>query len=139
MSATTAPAGAATAMTPARGSLILVPNTLDLGAPQAPPIEAVLPAGVLQQAAHLAHWVAEDAKTTRAFLKRVGAVVPLARSLQEIHIRELPRPAKGSRAASAHAPSRQGDFCIQEKLSMAQISSRTTLAGVQKRLDVRTA
>jgi 16S rRNA (cytidine1402-2'-O)-methyltransferase len=91
-------------MTSAQGSLILVPNTLDLGAPQAPPIEAVLPAGVLQQAAHLAHWVAEDAKTTRAFLKRVGAVVPLARSLQEIHIRELPRPAKGSRAASAHAP-----------------------------------
>jgi 16S rRNA (cytidine1402-2'-O)-methyltransferase len=86
-------------MTAPRGSLILVPNTLDLGAPQAPPIDAVLPAGVLQQAARLAHWVAEDAKTTRAFLKRVDALFPLALPLQAIDIRELPRPPKGSRAA----------------------------------------
>ena len=91
-------------MTQARGSLILVPNTLDLGAPQAPPIEAVLPAGVLQQAAGLSHWIAEDAKTTRAFLKRVHAVAPLARPLQEIDIRELPRPAKGNQTAPGLAP-----------------------------------
>ena len=83
----------------ARGTLILVPNTLDLGAPQAPPIDAVLPAGVLQRSARLAHWIAEDAKTTRAFLKRVDAVAPLARPVQEIDIRELPRPAKGGHAA----------------------------------------
>jgi 16S rRNA (cytidine1402-2'-O)-methyltransferase len=88
-------------MTAPRGSLILVPNTLDLGAPQAPPIDAVLPTGVLQQAARLAHWVAEDAKTTRAFLKRVDALYPLALPLQAIDIRELPRPPKGSRAAPA--------------------------------------
>jgi 16S rRNA (cytidine1402-2'-O)-methyltransferase len=87
----------------ARGTLILVPNTLDLGAPLAPPIEAVLAAGVLHQAAHLSHWVAEDAKTTRAFLKRVAALVPLARPLQEIDIRELPRPAKGGQVAPAPA------------------------------------
>ena len=84
-------------MTARRGSLILVPNTLDLGAPQAPPIDAVLPTGVLQQAARLAHWVAEDAKTTRAFLKRVDALFPLALPLQAIDIRELPRPPKGVR------------------------------------------
>ena len=82
-----------------RGRLLLVPNTLDLGAPNAPSIDDVLPAAVLQHAARLAHWVAEDAKTTRAFLKRVSAVVPLARPLQAIDIRELPRPPKGSRAA----------------------------------------
>ncbi len=82
-----------------RGSLILVPNTLDLGAPEAPPIEAVLAAGVLHQAAQLSHWVAEDAKTTRAFLKRVAAQTPLAHPLQEIDIRELPRPPKGGHAA----------------------------------------
>ena len=89
-------------MNPPRGKLILVPNTLDLGAAAAPPIEAILPAGVLQHAARLAHWVAEDAKTTRAFLKRVDAVVPLARALQAIDIRELPRPTKGP-ATSASA------------------------------------
>ena len=85
-------------MTPPRGVLLLVPNTLDLGAPDAAPIDAVLPAAVLQHAARLAHWVAEDAKTTRAFLKRVHALVPLALPLQAIDIRELPRPAKGGRA-----------------------------------------
>jgi 16S rRNA (cytidine1402-2'-O)-methyltransferase len=88
-------------MTSPRGSLVLVPNTLDLGAPHAPPIDAILPAGVLRQAARLVHWVAEDAKSTRAFLKRVAAVVPLAAPLQSIEIRELPRPAKGARATPA--------------------------------------
>lgn len=78
------------------GRLLLVPNTLDLGASDAPAIDAVLPAAVLQAAARLAHWVAEDAKTTRAYLKRVDAVAPLARPLQSIDIRALPRPAKGA-------------------------------------------
>ncbi len=86
-------------MTSPRGTLLLVPNTLDLGAPDAPAIDAVLPAAVLQHAARLAHWVAEDAKTTRAFLKRVGAVLPLDWPLQAIEIRELPRPPKGARMA----------------------------------------
>ena len=86
-----------------RGSLFLVPNTLDLGAPEVSPIEAVLAAGVLEQAAQLSHWVAEDAKTTRAFLKRVAALTPLARPLQEIDIRELPRPPKGGNPAPGPA------------------------------------
>ena len=84
---------------PSRGTLLLVPNALDLGAPDAPLIDAVLPMGVLREAARLVHWVAEDAKTTRAFLKRVDAVVPLAQPLQAIDIRELPRPAKGAQPA----------------------------------------
>ena len=91
-------------MSSPRGTLFLVPNTLDLGAPDAAPIDEVLPAGVLRHAARLSHWVAEDAKTTRAFLKRVHALVPLARPLQEIDIRELPRPAKGGQAAAAGPP-----------------------------------
>jgi len=86
-----------------RGRLLLVPNTLDLGATDAPRIDAVLPASVLQEAARLAHWVAEDAKTTRAFLKRVNTVVALARPLQAIDIRELPRPPKGMRQAAHDA------------------------------------
>jgi 16S rRNA (cytidine1402-2'-O)-methyltransferase len=80
------------------GTLWLVPNTLDLGAEDAPPIDQVLPLGVLQQAARLGHWVVEDAKTARAFLKRVHDVVPLAQALQALSIVELPRQPKGAGA-----------------------------------------
>jgi len=78
------------------GQLLLVPNTLDLGT-ETVDLQEVLPLGVLRQAAALAHWAAEDARSARAFLKRVDAVVPLAMPLQSIGIRELPRPRKGSR------------------------------------------
>jgi 16S rRNA (cytidine1402-2'-O)-methyltransferase len=37
----------------------------------------------------------EDAKSCRAFLKRVGERVPLAAALQALNIVELPRPRKG--------------------------------------------
>ena len=85
-----------------RGALILVPNTLDFGiAADAPEIGDVLPMSVLRTAARLTHWVAENAKTTRAFLKRVDAVVPLALPLQALSIIELPRPQKGVRTAPA--------------------------------------
>ena len=40
----------------------------------------------------------EDAKTARAFIKRVAAVAPLAAPLQSLSIRELPRRAKGPSA-----------------------------------------
>jgi len=84
-----------------RGTLWLVPNTLDLGAAHAPSIDSVLGTEVLASAARLAHWVAEDAKVARAFLKRVGLHRPLARPLQEIDIQELPRPTKGDQGRSA--------------------------------------
>jgi 16S rRNA (cytidine1402-2'-O)-methyltransferase len=78
------------------GSLYLVPNTLDFGTPgEVPDLCAVLPLAVIHHAARLSHWVAENAKTTRAFLKRVDAVVPLVRPLQALSIVELPRPRKG--------------------------------------------
>jgi 16S rRNA (cytidine1402-2'-O)-methyltransferase len=80
---------------PALGTLLLVPNTLDLGS-DAVDIRELLPLGVLRRAAGLAHWVAEDARSARAFLKRVHAVMPLCAPLQQIDIRELPRPRKGS-------------------------------------------
>jgi len=89
-------------VTTKRGSLILVPNTLDFGvAGEAPDIRDVLPASVIRTAALLTQWVAENAKTTRAFLKRVDAVVPLAQPLQSLAIVELPRPQKGMRGAPA--------------------------------------
>lgn len=84
---------------PAKGTLVLVPNTLDLGAP-AGDLQDVLPLGVLRRAAALKHWVAENAKTTRALLKRVDAVVPLAQPLQTLSIVEMPRPRKGEPQAA---------------------------------------
>ena len=42
-------------MTAATGRLLLVPNTLDLGAPELAPIDAVLPVNVLREAARLTH------------------------------------------------------------------------------------
>ena len=85
--------------TPPPGRLWLIPNTLDLGciAEDAPPpdLQDVLPMGVLRIAAGLTHWIAENAKTTRAFLKRVDGVVPLSRPLQEHQIQVIPRPGKG--------------------------------------------
>lgn len=91
-------------MSDPRGTLFLVPNTLDFGigdAAGATPIDEVLPLGVLRVAARLGHWVAENARSTRAFLKRVDAVVPLARPLQQIEIVELPRPPKGGKPSAA--------------------------------------
>lgn len=85
------------------GRLLLVPNTLDLGCPdpacgEPPDLRQVLPAGVIREAARIQHWVAENAKTTRAFLKRVDQVEPLSTPLQALSIVELPRPPKGGRA-----------------------------------------
>ncbi len=82
------------------GALYLVPNTLDFGIKdEAADLRELLPLGVIRIAAGLNHWVAESAKSTRAFLKRVNAVVPLALPLQSVSIIELPRPQKGSSLA----------------------------------------
>lgn len=74
------------------GTLLLVPNGLDRGGVS---LDTVLPLPVLQRAAGLQHWVVENAKSTRAFLKRVQALVPLATPLQQIEIVELPATPKG--------------------------------------------
>lgn len=88
----------------ARGRLWLVPTPLDFGvAGERADLQDVLALGVIRRAAALTHWIAENAKTARAFLKRVDAVVPLALPLQSLSIVELPRPAKGARAAAAPA------------------------------------
>ena len=87
---------------PCAGALYLIPNTLDFGTDaEAGPIDDVLPASVIRTAARLTHWIAENAKTTRAFLKRVDAVVRLHQPLQALSIVELPRPPKGSNTLPA--------------------------------------
>ena len=85
------------------GRLYLVPNALDFGidgASEAVPLDEVLPLGVIRIAARLEHWVAENARSARAFLKRVDRIAPLARPLQQIDIVELPRPTKGGKPAA---------------------------------------
>ena len=81
-----------------RGRLLLVPTPLDFGLRDhgpLPDLQEMLPLGVIRQAAALTHWVAENARTARAFLKRVDTIVPLAQPMQAQHIVELPRPVKG--------------------------------------------
>lgn len=73
------------------GTLYLVPAPLDFGCDTQAALQEVLPEGTLRQAARLTHWICENAKSTRAYLKRVDALHPLAAPLQAQHITELPR------------------------------------------------
>ena len=70
------------------GTLYLIPNTLGKR-DEADPLADVIPAGVQQVAAGLDYLVAENAKTARAFLKKLGETTPLARPIQQIDIQEL--------------------------------------------------
>ncbi len=89
-------------MTTQTGVLYLMPNALDFGTDEATAaIVERLPLASVRIAARLEHWVCENAKTTRAFLKRVESVFPLALPLQQISIVELPRPTKGRADAAA--------------------------------------
>lgn len=69
------------------GTLYLIPNTL--GPTEAGGLSSVLPEQVQEITSKLDYFVAENAKTARAFLKLVGAGHPLAKPLQEIQIAEL--------------------------------------------------
>jgi 16S rRNA (cytidine1402-2'-O)-methyltransferase len=74
-----------------KGKLYLVPAPLDFGCETLTPLSDVLPLATLQIASKLQHWVCENAKSTRAYLKRVDEICPLIQPLQAIHIQELPR------------------------------------------------
>jgi len=74
-----------------RGRLFLVPAPLDFGCETQAPLTDVLPLATLQKAATLQHWITENAKSTRAYLKRVNDIAPLAQPLQALQIQELPR------------------------------------------------
>lgn len=89
------------------GRLYLVPNTLDLGtvSEPAPPLSLVLPVGVIERAATLQYWVAENAKSARAFLKRVHLIAPLSVPVQQMNIQQLPRPPKGGNKGPANGES----------------------------------
>jgi 16S rRNA (cytidine1402-2'-O)-methyltransferase len=73
-----------------RGTLYLVPAPLDFGCTEQTALQDSLPLGTLTVAARLGHWVCENAKSTRAYLKRIDAIVPLRQTLQELALQELP-------------------------------------------------
>ena len=75
----------------ATGTLFLVPAPLDFGCTPEMPLNEVMPQSTLATAARLTHWVGENAKSTRAYLKRISALLPLAQPLQQMSIVELPR------------------------------------------------
>ena len=92
-------------MSKPHGKLYLVPAPLDFGCATQTPLQEVLPLGTLQVAARLQHWVCENAKSARAYLKRVNDIIPLAAPLQALHIQELPREVhkKGDHGGSFDA------------------------------------
>jgi 16S rRNA (cytidine1402-2'-O)-methyltransferase len=71
------------------GTLYLIPNTL--GPTEAAPgaLSNLIPTQVQALTSRLDYFVAENAKTARAFLKLIAVDHPLARPLQEIEIAEL--------------------------------------------------
>ncbi|MGV3725967.1 SAM-dependent methyltransferase [Hydrogenophaga sp.] len=103
-----------------RGALYLVPTPLDFGIKQdvPPSVGEWLPAETLTAASRITHWITENAKSTRAFLKRVEAVHALAVPLQAQQLVELPRAAhkKGD-----HVPQAGMDAQARALLSPAEL------------------
>lgn len=71
--------------------LYLVPAPLDFGCETQVDVRQSIPQGTLQTAAGLGHWICENAKSARAYLKRVGEVYPLCMPIQSMQLQELPR------------------------------------------------
>ena len=76
---------------PPKGRLYLVPSPLDFGCDNQADLQDTMPLATLKVAARLQYWIGENAKSARAYLKRVNVVMPLSNSLQALHIEELPR------------------------------------------------
>ncbi len=102
------------------GILYLVPAPLDFGIQEETPqsLTDVLPQATIEHMARIQHWVCENAKTTRAILKRVDAVMPLAQPIQQLHITEIPR-----------AWHKHGDHKIQPDIKLAKSLLEAALQG----------
>jgi len=110
------------------GKLFLVPTPLDFGCDSLGPLTEVLPQATIVRAAALQHWVCENAKSARAFLKRVGEVCPLGITIQQQQLQELPREVHkkgdtGFDARSLLAPALQGlDMGLLSEAGMPAIA-----------------
>ncbi len=91
------------------GTLYLVPNTLGMpDATLADPLVHIIPAQVRSITSGLDYFIAENAKTTRAYLKLVALTHPLAKPLQEIQISELNVNTEASALPALLAPLQAG-------------------------------
>ena len=88
-----------------KGKLYLVPAPLDFGCSSQSDLQDTMPQGTLKVAARLQYWICENAKSTRAYLKRVDSIATLSSSLQALHLDELPREVhkKGDRVRNFDA------------------------------------
>lgn len=74
-----------------KGHLYLIPAPLDFACNEQSDLHTSIPLGTLKIAAGLTHWICENAKSARAYLKRIDAVCPLAQPVQAMQLQELPR------------------------------------------------
>ncbi len=92
------------------GVLYLIPNTLGAAdAADAEMLQHIIPEQVQQRTASLGYFIAENARTTRAFLKLVGARHALSRPLQEVRISELNVNTPAAALAGLLAPLLAGE------------------------------
>lgn len=84
------------------GTLYLIPAVLGEGA-----VEDVLPTGTLEVLRRLEHYVVEDAKTARAFLKRAGHPQPL----QTLSLRLLNEHTRNAAVTDLLEPLLAGNDC----------------------------
>ena len=85
------------------GTLYLVPNTLG-GDARTEQLPWVLPNETLTCTAQLQHWIVEDAKTARAFLKAVDSLSPLVCTIQAMQMNEWRGAAHNSKYSDAVKP-----------------------------------
>ncbi len=85
------------------GTLYLIPNSLGSDT-----LDAVIPAPVRERTASLDCFIAENAKTARAFLKQVAHTHPLKTVMQEIRISELNVNTPAADIAALLAPLVEG-------------------------------
>lgn len=86
------------------GTLFLIPNTLGNDA-RVEQLPWVLPHETIVQAAKLRHWVVEDAKTARAFLKAIDTVSPLVCTIQEMQMGEWRGATRNAKYGDTVKPS----------------------------------
>jgi 16S rRNA (cytidine1402-2'-O)-methyltransferase len=116
--------------TPTPGRLYLVPAPLDFGCVNQTPLPDVLPQSTILVAAKLQHWICENAKSARAYLKRVNEIAPLPCPIQALHIQELPHEVhkKGDHGGNFDArhllaPSLQGhDLGLMSEAGMPAVA-----------------
>ena len=110
-----------------RGTLFLVPAPLDFGCSTQAPITVALPARTLEVASGLEYWICENAKTLRAYLKRVGEVYPLKLAIQQVQIQELPHAVhkKGDHLGETRSQQRSS---VEDLLKPALLGNSMGLA-----------